>query len=447
MSNTLDTTTLLADAKIHRLVLQATFVPVTGDLFQPAGFPDIGHVIYDAPRPIMEEKGEGKDKQPVQAKDALGNPQWSKEKVCIVDSAASMANHLEAAMHADRKARTLDLHSDLEGMPYVQCLTDGPETAKDKKPTRLVLTTLSEAHRLASTYFLEGFTLNADGKFESQKKTVKRKENGVDVEKEEDVISSRVFGEVLRKSFGVEDLGKKTHPLPGDWWNVFRTIFRYDPNSLVHGILFPAMGIKLSRVLTVHHEAFGADRVGFSGVKFDKLEKTDSRQSIFANDRETAREIRATFVIDLSLIRSFGCGEQGLNDDQKRFLLELALWKIQRLLAEPYAFRSGCDLKCLKLVRVGDANSPAISVPDLGSGLKALISKGDKGEEADNRSIWLKPDEKDKSKTVIPISDRITKVYWPSEKLFKPARDEEDKGKKGMENEDEESDANSNAGE
>ena len=142
-----------------------------------------------------------------------------------------------------------------------------------------------------------------------------------------------MFGEVLREGFGIQNLGKKTHPLPGDWWNVFRTIFRYDPNSLVHGILFPAMGIKLSRVLTVHHEAFGADRVGFSGVKFDKLEKTDSRQSIFANDRETAREIRATFVIDLSLFRSFGRGEQGLNDDQKRFLLELALWKIQRLLS------------------------------------------------------------------------------------------------------------------
>src|ERR1700722_2182027 len=204
MSTTLNTTTLLADANAHRLVLQATLVPVMGDLFQPAGFPDIGHVIYDAPRPVMEETAEGDKKKLVQANDTAGNPLWSKEKVCVVDSAASMANHLEAVSLAS--AQTLELHSDLEGMPYLQCLTDGPETAKDKKPTRLVVTSLSEGHRAASTYFLEGFALDAEGKFQSQKKKVKKKESGVEVEKEEDAISNRVFGEVLRESFGIQDL-------------------------------------------------------------------------------------------------------------------------------------------------------------------------------------------------------------------------------------------------
>src|SRR5882672_10100421 len=103
MSTTLNTTTLLAEANAHRLVLQASLVPVTGDLFQPAGFPDIGHVIYDAPR-----------------KDG------TKEKVCVVDSAASMANHLEAVSLAS--AQTLELHAALDGMPYLQCLTDAPGT-------------------------------------------------------------------------------------------------------------------------------------------------------------------------------------------------------------------------------------------------------------------------------------------------------------------------------
>jgi len=56
-------------------------------------------------------------------------------------------------------------------------------------------------------------------------------------------------------------------------------------------------------------------------------------------DKETAREIRATFVIDLSLIRSFGCGEYGLNKDQKQFLLEISLFgKIGRLLVRPLPF-------------------------------------------------------------------------------------------------------------
>jgi CRISPR-associated protein Csb1 len=354
MSNTLDTTALLATANAHRLVLQAALVPVTGDLFQPAGFPDIGHVIYDAPR-----------------KDG------TKEKVCIVDSAASMANHLEAVSLAS--AQTLELHPDIEGMPYLQCLTDAPGTTGGTTPSRLVVTSLSEGHRLASSYFLD-----------EKGKVIRNNE-----------VSTDNFTTVLRTGFGIQDLGKKTHPLPGDWWNVFRTIFRYDPNSLVHGILFPAMGIKLSRVLTAHLEAFGADRVGLSGVKFDKLGKTTSGQPIFSVDKETAREIRATFVIDLSLIRSFGRGDHGLNNYQKQFLLELALWKIGRLLSGPYRFRSGCDLKLASLVRIENSTSAELQPAELQRDISAAIQNASFGDP------------------------RITKVYWPSEELFKVGKDED----------------------
>ncbi len=379
--STLDTTALLADANTHRLVLQATLVPVTGDLFQPAGFPDIGHVIYDAPR-----------------------PDGSKEKVCVVDSAASMANHLEAVSLAS--AQTLELHPDLVGMPYLECVTDAPGTTGGATPTRLVVTSLSEGHRLASSYFLDD-----KGKVVA---------NGA--------VSADTFASVLRDSFGIQDLGKKTHPLPGDWWNVFRTIFRFDPNSLVHGILFPAMGIKLSRVLTAHHEAFGADRVGLSGVKFDKLGKTTSGQPIFSVDKETAREIQATFVIDLSLIRSFGRDVTkkeegakkeflGLTDDQKLFLLELALWKIGRLLSGPYRFRSGCDLKCSKVVQLGGRSNDDLAPEKLGDGLKDLVAKGD--------LLWQEQNEKGEL-TAVQKDKRITKVYWPSGELFKTGKDDEE---------------------
>jgi CRISPR-associated protein Csb1 len=368
MSNTLDTTALLADANIHRLVLQATLVPVTGDLFQPAGFPDIGHVIYTSPR-------SGTDGKP--------------EKVCIVDSAASMANHLEAVSLAS--AHTLELHASLTGMPYIECVTDAPDTTGGTNPTRLVVTSLSEGHRLASSYFLD-----------DKGKVVR-----------DGVVSTDSFAASLRTGFGIQDLGKKTHPLPGDWWNVFRTIFRYDPNSLVHGILFPAMGIKLSRVLTAHHEAFSADRVGLSGVKFDKLGKTTSGQPIFSVDKETAREIRATFVIDLSLLRSFGNETNGLNANQKLFLLELALWKISRLLSGPYRFRSGCDLKLAALARIENGQQAEIAATELNRSISAAITNAG----------FQDP--------------RITKVYWPSDELFKQARDEEDKGKRGNDGDDE----------
>ena len=300
----LDPCALLNGAAL-RLTLHASLKPASGlDRFQPAGFPDIGHVIYDAPRPNNNV-----------------------QKVCIVDSAASMANHLETVCLASE--RSLDLADELAGMPYVECRTDEewPNVTKESEgPKQLVVTTLSEAHRLAADYFLDG----------------KLVESG-------DEPGDRKFSEVLREEFGIVNLDKKSHPLPDQWWAVFSTIFRYDPSSLVHGVLFPAMGIKLPRMLTAHIEAFDARRVRSSGVKFDKLEKTSQKQVIFSVDEETASEVVATFVIDLALLRSFGREGRGLNDAQKEFLLALALWKIERLLKGPFRYRSNCDLELHEL--------------------------------------------------------------------------------------------------
>lgn len=285
------------------LVLTATLEPIVGDRFQPAGFPEIGHVIYKAPR-----------------KDGRI------ENVCIVDSAASMANHLEAV--CQRGAHDLDLVDELSGMPYIRCVTgdlvDG-KLASDKRET--IVTSLTEGHRIASSYFLDGAALKPDGS----------KGNG---KFEADLIAK--FGIVLPGS-------SKAHPPQEKWWDVFKGIFEIDPNSLVHGVLFPKWQIKIPRALTAHLEAFGAARVDRSGVKFDRLGKTTSGQPIFAVDDATAESIRATFVIDVSLIRSFGrkMGETtlGLSENQQEFLVALALWKVQQLLASPFRFRSGCHLR------------------------------------------------------------------------------------------------------
>lgn len=289
------------------LVLTATLEPIVGDRFQPAGFPEIGHVIYKAPR-----------------KDG------TTENVCIVDSAASMANHLEAV--CQRGAHDLDLVDELSGMPYIRCVTGELVSGKlplDKR--EVVVTSLTEGHRIASSYFLNGKALKSDG-------------SGSDGE---------FKGELIEK-FGIVLPGKtKAHPPPEAWWGVFKTIFEVDPNSLVHGVLFPQWQIKLPRALTAHLEAFGASRVDRSGVKFDRLGKTTSGQPIFAVDDATAESIRATFVLDVGLIRSFGRkkaeGTLGLSEKQKEFLVALALWKIQRLLVRPFRFRSGCHLRCTSL--------------------------------------------------------------------------------------------------
>lgn len=292
------------------LVLTATLEPIVGDRFQPAGFPEIGHVIYKAPR-----------------KDG------SIENVCIVDSAASMANHLETV--CQRGAHDLDLVADLNGMPYIRCvtgdLTDG-KLPSDKRET--IVTSLTEGHRIASSYFLDGSALSND-----------------------DTKSAATWKEDLKTKFGLvlANDKKKAHPPPDQWWNVFKTIFEVDPNSLVHGVLFPQWQIKIPRALTAHLEAFGAGRVDRSGVKFDRLGKTG--QPIFAVDDATAESIRATFVIDVSLIRSFGRTKKvddkgmqlGLSEKQQEFVVALALWKVKKLLQSPFRFRSGCHLRRTEL--------------------------------------------------------------------------------------------------
>jgi len=149
------------------------------------------------------------------------------------------------------------------------------------------------------------------------------------------------------------------------------------------------------------HEAFGALRVATSGVKFDKLGKTTSGQPIFAKDEETATEIRATFILDLGLLRSFGRGENddliGLGDPQKELLLALALWKLGALLRSPFRYRSGCDLECTEVVRV------------TGSEKTSVIE----------RSV-LEP----RMATYIEaaaFTAGVTDVHWQEDKLFKEA--------------------------
>lgn len=339
------------------LIIKAQLVPVDGlDRFQPAGFPEIGHVIYDAPR----DNGQT-------------------EKVCIVDSPASMANHLEATCLADAEG---NLHSDLQGLPYVACFTDrnyqvqnGQIVTDPNDPRdRLVTTTFHEGHRLASDYFLESKANNGER-----------------------------FRDVLRREFGIIEVQRdKTYFIPPEsWWQIYQTIFRYDPNSLVHGVMFAREQIKVPRLLTAHLEALGAARVGRGGVKFDRLGKTLSGQPIFAVDEETAREICATFTVDLAWLRSLGKDDKGLNSDQKRMLLCLALWKINQLLINPWRYRTQCHLRMRDQPTVtieGGKTRPEISFAHL---LSFDIATCIKTAYKDART------------------DNLTRVYYPADELFK----------------------------
>ncbi|MGA2662102.1 MAG: type I-U CRISPR-associated protein Cas7 [Verrucomicrobiota bacterium] len=367
------------------LIIKAQFKPLGDqDRFQPAGFPEMGHVIYDAPR---ADKG--------------GRP-LPADTVCIVDSAASMANHLEALCFANAPAGIL--HADLAGLPYVRCVTDRNHRTEQGKLVldknalhdRLVVTTLSEGHRLASDYFLDA--LVAPGWIDARETTKKDKEG-----KEKNVAEpahweGESFRSKLRREFKIVEVKKdKTYFVaPDDWWTIFETIFHYDPNSLVHGILFAKEQIKISRLLTAHLEAFGARRVGSAGVKFDRLDKTTSGQPIFSRDEETAQRIVATFLVDVGMLRSYGHDEQGLNDAQKRLLLELALWKVQRMLAAPFRFRSGCHLACVEASYATEDGMTPLIPAEFGLDISAAIKGCAFGTEP------------------------VTNVYYPANELFNP---------------------------
>lgn len=350
------------------MVIKARLEPVGDqDRFQPAGFPEVGHVIYDAPR----QNG-------------------LKEKVCIVDSSASMANHLEAVCLAG--PNDIELHADLQGLPYVVCVTDrnfsvqnGQIKLNQNDPRyKPVNSTFTEGHRIASDYFLDGLFGTPNWNSEKNEWT------------------GEVFRDRLRREFGITEVKRdKTYFIhPEDWWNIYRTIFKYDPNSLVHGVMFAKEQIKIQRFLTATHEAFGASRVGRSGVKFDRPGKTVSGQPIFAVDEETAEEIRATFILDLAFLRSMGRDGKGLNDAQKRLLLGLALWKIKQLTGKPFRFRTNCFLK-----RSGD--------------LEITLEGGAGDQTAPSENALFDFDIQDLIRGCRFGYDPVTRVYYPASELFK----------------------------
>ncbi len=101
-----------------RLLLEARLRPVQGHRFQPTGFPNLGHAVYESP------DGNG--------------------RTVLVESAQSMANRLEAVCWDEMQN---DWIEPLRGLPVVHV-----RDATGKHLTNSVV----EAHRLNSPYILEG---------------------------------------------------------------------------------------------------------------------------------------------------------------------------------------------------------------------------------------------------------------------------------------------------
>ncbi|MBI5000049.1 MAG: type I-U CRISPR-associated protein Cas7 [Euryarchaeota archaeon] len=372
---------LLADKNTHRLVIKARLQPVgynpdTGECarFQPAGFPEIGHVIYDAP--IVKKDKDGKlmlddEKQPIHAT----------QKICIIDSAASMANHLEKVMWDETAC---ELQPDLAHLPYIRL-----ELTEDGKEAIFATSSILQDHRIASSYFLDAMCKEPEGK---------------------------KFIDYLFEQGKFEATAGRSFIPPTKRKDILNTLFNHDPNSLLHGVFFPQKKLgnfKLARMLTASLEAIGADRVSSAGVKFDPIGKkhakdTNYGQSIFQKEDDVATNIVATFVIDLDLLRSFG-----LDPNKNRLLVELAAWKIRRLLAHP-KLRTSCFLSLKKLwLHANDeekqsdlietwANSVSKDIKEVFPHGKAFVVTSLKKEVLDSAG---QDDEEDEEKATTPAPE------------------------------------------
>lgn len=291
-----------------RVLISAELHVGNGSFFQPTGFPDIGACVYT---------------------DGAGR------RRCLVESEQSMANRLEAVCMQTPGVWRKPLDGRL---PVIR--------VQDKKK-RLLATNLTEPHRIASSYVLEG-DLDGAKPAKNDRTTLQKK---------------------LEERLGIDG---KIWPLDGRE-KLTQTVFALDPAAILHGFQFmqwEAVGLRAARLLHARLEATVADgdgEVHYGLVKVDGIEpessadkKSNKGQSIAHKQRYVPKSIQATFEIDVLALRErslIPASDEARADNgssnraAQRFLLALALWKIHRFLTNGPAFdaRTGDTMGALRL--------------------------------------------------------------------------------------------------
>lgn len=269
----------------NRIVLRVPLEPLTGSRFQPTGFPDLGPAVFE--RPLRD---------------------GGTERCLLIESNQSMANRLEGTAWDDGTQTPVAL---FEALPWIR--------VSGTNPDRYLTSSRTEAHRLASAFVKESVTSDGQAMV--------------------DLILERL------------NLRDDTPLAPRE---IARAVFELDPFCLIHGVFFadkrwPGQP-KITRAITASIEAHGILDAVSGGVKRDLVrhsinDKDDggSKEGYgsipFSRVEYTAREIIATFVVDLALLDSFGL------EPPARELLELiALWEIRTLLDGGLRLRTACDL-------------------------------------------------------------------------------------------------------
>ena len=225
-------------------------------------------------------------------------------RMLLVESAQSVANRLEKTC-LDGDGPGLD--PALEGLPYVIANLEGTNIA-----TRT--SSLVEAHRIGSPYFLLNKELKAN----------------------------------LVREMGYAPA------LPLDWKRIYATLFKYDPNSLVHGVVplaarrrpraRAARGDRLHRSAECRargvrrRQNSPVDPTGKTQVVGEKAESGIYSNVPYARVEYVAEEIKAYFNLDLALIRGYRLG-----DAATELLIALSLLKVRRFLDTSLRLRTACD--------------------------------------------------------------------------------------------------------
>lgn len=218
----------------------------------------------------------------------------------LLESAQSMANRLENVCWDEGNG---DLNACLSGLPYVMSsVTDGVQT-----------NSILEAHRLNSPYIV-----NSEG-FEAIKAEI-------------GFVANQPF---IRQQLAI-------------------ALFKFDPNSLIHGIFLEKVGgvVRLPRVLSGFIEAKNISVAASGGVKIDRVQPATGGDNTpygkaaegygnvpYHRDEYTAKQITAYFNLDLAQIRGYGLGK-----DAENLLIALALFKIRKFLRDGLRLRTACDL-------------------------------------------------------------------------------------------------------
>ncbi|MGE5541963.1 MAG: type I-U CRISPR-associated RAMP protein Csb1/Cas7u [Bacillota bacterium] len=338
--------------------------------------------IENQPRLLFEVKlspAQGKRFQPTGFPD-LGAATYTLpdgKTMLLVESAQSMANRLESTTW-DEIAN--DLVAPLQGLPYVAAFS----------PTgKFITSSILEAHRLNSPYLLD----SKGGEFLGR-------------------LKSELEG------------NKAEDPVAVDLRHAARVVFKYDPNSVLHGLFLASPKLaggryRLTRLLSAFMEAEDVHPVESGGVKNDRVDPSgkalDPRSGRewgygnvpFHRTEFTADPIRAYFSLDLATLRGYGLGENA-----ERLIITLALWKIRSLLSRSLRLRTACHLvaersDCLMATVPPDFALP--TAPELSAAMPGLI--------AACRSDFADPP--------------VTKVTWSTDeaKRLAPERMKKEKGR------------------